>query len=182
MTYSSDEDNISVSSQIGLAQQNGKLLYDYDDWHKKGSTRTKGYVQVWDYETSLIIKPKLNVRKTGVTGTGRGVLNFQLVGLDFKPLCTVTKKLTVGAEIDGSATKEWKKPVVFDQKGRNIIINNGYFCAASIYTDYDHNGMPTNLNDWIKAAGDLKALYALAIGDYATVGKWIFVKLAENPK
>lgn len=175
-------DQIISSDENGdLIIQAGTLLYDYEEWHKKGSTRTKGYVEMWDYKSSLVIRPKLNVRKTGITGTGRGSLNFQLVDLDFKPLCTVTKKLTVGAELDGSATKEWKKPTIFDQKGRDKIIKRGYFCAASIYTDYDHNGMPRNLNEWVKAAGDLKALYALAVGDYATVGKWLMVKLADNP-
>jgi hypothetical protein len=181
-SHINNEPNVITGDDWGIQTQKAKTLFHYDEWDRDGSTRTKGYVNVIDYGSSLAIKPKLSVRKTGMFGTGRGSLNFQIVDVNYKPLATVAHKLTVGAVIGGSNTKEWGVPQIFDQNGRDRIVGDIYFCAASITTDYDRNGMPTDLDGWIKAVGDLKALYALAVGDYATVGKWIFGKLAKNPK
>ena len=118
---------------------------------KDGDTRVKGTGKVTILANgSLRAEVNVTVRKTGVTGTGKGSLSLILLDLEGKPLQTINAGRTVGADLSGAAEKDDSKsvtlfPAVAAKVGGAML---------DPMTD-DDKGYPTNLPDLITKIGDL---------------------------
>ena len=178
---SENEQNSDISMLGEKLQVSTPLFYYREDKDQSGSTRTKGTVSLVDYGDFIELKMKVNVRKSGYSGEGRGVVSFQILDSDLKPIDREKLKRTVGAKIpEGVNDKTAKLRKIYRGSARDEILKNGYVCCATIATEYDKNGLPSNVKEWTEAIKNLKLIYDLYTGNSTAIAAWFFTKIEKK--
>lgn len=141
---------VTVSgAQQAIAQQE---LFHESKNQREGSTRVKGSGVVTQLANGgLKADVDVNVRKSGVSGTGKGSLSLILFDAEGKPFRVVNAGRTVGADaINGVADKSDNASLtLFPAFAQNIS-------GAQLDIDLtDDRGYPTSLPDLIARVGDL---------------------------
>jgi hypothetical protein len=106
---------------------------------KEGSTSVKGAVDVVKKGDVYKIDLNVEVRKSGVSGTGKGVLEFQLFDENYELKKPIRVQRTVGAVPRGSSTKS---------EGKSLTLPADRFngCIWGIAVS-DSIGFPTSLKE-----------------------------------
>ncbi|WP_417379449.1 hypothetical protein [Gimesia sp.] len=112
----------------------------------EGSTRVIGNVKVISELNSYTFEIEVKTRKTGISGTGKGVVEVQLLDNNFQPSPPISVQKTVGSDLTGKVEKSNSKTV------SNIPADKFYGLIWGIKTS-DSIGFPTTiteLNSFIK--------------------------------
>lgn len=107
------------------------------DKQKRGSTRAKGHIDITETEADFICKLELDVRKSGISGKGKGKAQTVLFDQNAKPIFTMERGLTVGADISGSNSKK---------KSRSVKLSRSEYESFAAFafdvTARNSNGIP----------------------------------------
>lgn len=149
---------------------------------KSGSTRSKGSYHIYDDGSNVKVSVAFNVRKSGMTGTGKGVIAFQILNDSWEPVLEFKKGLTVGAKApQGTNDKDWKKTITLTGPKAKKVKEEGLVVAFMVDTERDDIGIPQSIDDWKKAIKDVadlkKAIEGLGEGSSSKKGAWKFFKL-----
>lgn len=118
---------------------------------KEGSTRTKGEAVVTLLDNgSMKATVNATVKKTGVTGVGKGFLALILLDENGAPIKVIQVSKTVGATAAGDASKSGDSSVTLFPAAAAKV--HGAQLDVSVEND---EGYPTSLPDLINKVGDL---------------------------
>ena len=70
-------------------------LYYFRDQETTGSTRTKGQIELTDLDSRIHLYAWFDVRKSGMSGVGKGALAFEMLNSNFEPIVKLSHGLTV---------------------------------------------------------------------------------------
>lgn len=148
----------------------------------EGSTRTKASYSINKDGENTKVKINFSVRKSGVSGTGRGVLVFVLINDSAEPVWKYEKGFTVGADaVDGVNEKDNEVEfTVYNDKWDNVFGSAFYIDSTK-----DTTGIPSTLPDFIDAFKNLfkdvvdivNIFKSLPIGESTDIIDWTFKKL-----
>lgn len=149
---------------------------------KQGNTRSKGSYSLVKAGENVRLSIKFNVRKSGMSGSGRGAMSFQILDDSWEPVTSFNKSLTVGADsLKGVADKDWKKNITLTGPKAKNVIDNGITVAFIVDSNKSTIGVPTSIDGWKKALGgiaDLKSeLDKLSAGDSKNMNGWKVFKM-----
>jgi hypothetical protein len=148
----------------------------------QGSTRSKGSYSLVKDGNNVKLSINFNVRKSGTSGSGRGAMSFQILDDSWDPVTSFNKSLTVGADsLKGTADKDWKKNITLTGPKAKKVIDNGIAVAFIVDSNKDTIGVPTSIDDWKKALGDIADLKSeldkLSAGDSKNMNGWKVFKM-----
>lgn len=152
------------------------------DEKKKGQTTVKGSYKVYDEGGTIKIRVDFSVKKTGVSGTGKGVMVFEILNDSFEPAFKFDKGFTVGSDaLTGANKKEFTKTLSAVGPAGDKIRKSGVWGAITVEVEKDSRGVPTSpdewkqeITDWTAVVGELKKL---GVGQVKAVGNWRFTKI-----
>ena len=134
----------------------GSEVIDADSHSKKrGNTSVSGsykLTQVTDKKVTL--EMKIKVKKTGVSGTGQGVVVFALIDDSGKPIIEKKLQLTVGSHaLKGVARKEKsQKWTLLGNKAKKIVSGDLSELAFLVDATKDSSGLCQTKKCWEDAA------------------------------
>ncbi|TDU16450.1 hypothetical protein [Bacillus sp. BK450] len=142
----------------------------------EGSTRTKGSYSIEEVNNEIEIKLHLSVRKSGISGTGKGALIFGLLGSDSNqpPLLNKVMTKTVGSDMSGSREESNdEKLIMLKSKWDQVS-----FIVLGVATN-DSIGFPRSLSDWKKLIGEElgTVLGGLGLGEVKEIADIVFKKV-----
>ncbi|QLI78749.1 hypothetical protein [Bacillus pumilus] len=142
----------------------------------EGSTRTKGSYSIEEVNNEIEIKLHLSVRKSGISGTGKGALIFGLLGSDSSkpPLLSKVLTKTVGADLSGSHEESNDEDM--------IMLKNKWDQVSVIVLGVDTSdsiGFPTSLPEWKDLIGEEleTVLGGLGLGEMKEIADFVFKKV-----
>ncbi|GAA5508031.1 hypothetical protein [Novipirellula caenicola] len=112
---------------------------EYSKQKTKGSTRVKGTVKVEKKGDTYEININMSTRKSGISGTGKGVVTVQLLDENFEPKKPIHVNKTVGAVPAGTAEKSNSKQI--------LIPADKYEGLIWALDTEDSIGFPTSIGD-----------------------------------
>ncbi|MED4562760.1 MULTISPECIES: hypothetical protein [Bacillus] len=143
----------------------------------EGSSRTKGSYSIEEINNDIAINLHLSVRKSGVSGTGKGALIFGLLGSDSNqpPILNKVLTKTVGANaLTGVAEKHIDESLTMLKSKWDQVT----FIAFGVTTT-DGIGFPTSLPEWKDLIGEElgTVLGGLGLGEMKEVADFVFKKV-----
>jgi len=148
----------------------------------RGETRTKANYHLYEKKKNLKLSCKLDVRKSGMSGNGKGSFAIVILDENFQPIFEIKKGLTVGSRVpQGTNSKDWIKSVTITGELAKRIKEKGVIIAFNANTEYDDKGILTSLNDFKKSLKDLvsfaKEFSEIAVGESFNSGDWKITKI-----
>lgn len=140
---------------------------------KQGSTTAKGSFTISENNGDITINLDFSVKKTGVSGTGKGAMAFILTGEGGQEIYRWTKGFSVGAELDGEHTKNDSAEIAF-LKWDQVLAYEFKVDATG-----DTIGIPTSIDGWVELVGDnlIPIIGGLGVMEDKEIGNWIIGKL-----
>ncbi len=161
-----------------IAVQNSVPIINYYNQESQGGTRTKGWIKITDYGDRIEVYVELRVRKSGVSGTGKGALGFELLDSSFNPILMIDKGLTVGARFpQGTHEKKWSKMYYLTGELAQKIKDKGAVFGGTISTVSDDIGLPANVTEWLEVVKDISPIIGLSTGQSVSIAPWLFTRL-----
>jgi hypothetical protein len=145
------------------------------DEKKKGDTTVKGSYSIVKDGNNVKIQIDFSVKKTGITGTGKGVVGFVLLDSEGKEVFKHEKGFTVGADLSGAVKKEdTKKITIFGDKWDKVV-----GVALNVTVESDTIGIPTKPEEWKEALGKAvpHILGGLEVGKKTDLKGWIIKRI-----
>lgn len=143
----------------------------------EGSTKAKAsYSITRDDDGDVEVRVDFSVKKTGVTGTGKGVVAFALLDDAGESLFKIEKGFTVGADaLDGVAKKEHSEFITLFGSRFDKVAGVAFFVGAT----NDTIGLPTSPGEWTELLGEAvpAILGGLSAGGTTTVVGWVIDRL-----
>ncbi|SME68401.1 hypothetical protein BACERE00198_00093 [Bacillus cereus] len=143
------------------------------DEKKEGSTRTKASYRIYEEGDNIKIDISFNVRKSGVSGTGKGAVVFALLDANGNPQFSKEATLTVGADASGSRDKDNDQHInLFKSKWEEM---NVYGATIKVATT-DSIGFPTSVGDLKKVFDELgfgSIFTGLSSGQTGELSGWL---------
>lgn len=171
---------LALSCVLCASVSNGEDIDSGSQQQSTGSTRSKGSYRIFEEGGKVKIKIDFCVRKSGVSGTGKGVMGFEIMNSDGKSLVKRDKGFTVGADaISGVAEKCDSQTITLFGNAAAELKNNGGAVAFTVRTEKDTIGIPTTPDEWKDTLGDAvpAILGSLGVGDSKDVGGWIIKRI-----
>lgn len=148
----------------------------------KSETRAKGSYHFYKSGDILKLDIRLDVRKSGLSGTGKGAIGFVIFDEKFEPLFEINKGLTVGAKVpEGVNSKDWVQTLTITGEKAKQMEKEGIILAFNVNAVSDKLGIPTSLEGWKTTIKDAlnfsNEIMELTVGKSMERGDWKFVKL-----
>ena len=147
-----------------------------------GPTRTKGDYQIIVEEKRVRVIIQLDVRRSGVSGTGRGSAFIQLFDNTGSKLFGEARSLTVGSNpLKGTASKDLREEFPVTSTQNMPLGSKGLIVAFGVTADGDKTHLPASPLEWAQAVGkDLtEVITGLKLGQEVRLKNWVFKRLAE---
>jgi hypothetical protein len=149
---------------------------------KQGSTTVKAEYRIYTDGDNVKVDLKFEVRKSGVAGTGKGVMAFQLIDGEGKPLFAHDKGFTVGADmLTGVATKTFEQSFTLFGGAADTLRTKGGGVAFTAQVERDTAGIPTSPNEWTSLLGsDIPDVLAdLDVGKAREINGWSVKRIVK---
>jgi hypothetical protein len=173
---------VTLAALIVASPAYADVIVQDSDENKRGSTTSKGSYVVEDVGENVKITVDFSVKKTGVSGTGKGVMVFAILDDNWEPAFQIEKGFSVGAHaIKGVAKKKFSESVTATGPKAKRIKEEGIYAAFTVQTDRDTIGLLTSvgawkkeIQDWTEIAGVMRAL---PTGEVKIAGGWRIKKI-----
>ncbi len=167
--------SLSVSAFAGLPVEDRQEK-------KKGDTTATGSYKVYEEGGNVKIDVDFRVKITGVAGTGKGAMVFEILDDSYEPVFKIDKGFSVGSDaLKGVARKEFKKTITLTGPKADAIRNDGLIAAFSVEVEKDTPGVPTSADEWKKEIKDWTSvageIIKAPVGELKEVGSWRFKKI-----
>ncbi len=159
-------------------------VLDSDSMSKKsGSTTAKGSYKLFQEGDKVKLTLDFSVRKSGVSGTGKGVMAFVLTDADGNNLFKKEKGFTVGADaVRGTAKKEFEQTFsLFGSKAKKLLEEGGG-AAFTVQVEKDTTGIPSSPGEWGELLGDTLpvVLGGLGVGNSTDeIAGWVIKRIIK---
>ena len=149
---------------------------------QQGSTKTHGSYHLYTTADNKVkLDVHFSVKKTGISGTGFGIMSYAIVGADGNSIVRVEKGFSVGANaLKGVAVKEFNQSFSFFGGVAQKLLNEGAGSAFLIDATRDTNGIPTSVGEWTNLLGGAsipQLLAGLGKGGTKQLGQWLLKKI-----
>lgn len=150
----------------------------------RGETRTKANYHLYEKKKNLKLSCKLDVKKNGMSGNGKGSFAIVIFDENFEPIYEINKGLTVGSRVpQGTNSKDWRQNVTITGELAKRIKEKGIMIAFNVNTEYDDRGMLTSLKDFKNSLKDLKSFVKefsdISVGKSFYSGNWKITKILQ---
>lgn len=145
---------------------------------KNGSTTARGaYTILREDDGDVQILTEFWVKKTGISGTGHGVMVFALLNAEGERIFNVNPGFSVGADaLDGVNKKEVKDSTTLF---KNFFDKNVAGVVFTVQADKDTIGVPKTPEDWKILLGTAVPIIfgGLDVGAAKAIAGWVIRKL-----
>ncbi|WP_156858147.1 hypothetical protein [Salegentibacter sp. T436] len=160
----------------------GQTISNDNMTSNKGETRAKGSYHLYKSGNNIKLDVNFDVRKSGMSGTGKGAYGFVIFDDNFEPVFEINKGLTVGARVpQGVNSKDWNQSLTITGEKARKMEKEGVILAFNVNAFSDKLGIPTSLNEWKDAVTESlnfgNEIMDLTVGESMKRGDWKFVKL-----